>query len=240
MSKVKCPNGHVFDTAIYGTNCPICNAMVGAGASAAAPDAAQPMPQPSPVPSARTHIGGVAPSPLSESQGATQMVDAAPDAVGATMVNPIAQPQPQAQPRPQVAPPAPPRPAAPVPGGRTMIRRPVAQGAQPGTVTGRKLVGFLVTYNRTPLGKAYPIYEGRNYVGRDASCDICVKDDTQMSGRHMSILYRGVDNKFKFRDEQSSNGTFINKELLDDGELNSYDIIRVGGTIFVFVPIPQI
>ena len=42
---------------------------------------------------------------------------------------------------------------------------------------GRKLVGFLVTYNRTPMGKAYNIYEGRNYIGRDASCDISIPDD---------------------------------------------------------------
>lgn len=123
---------------------------------------------------------------------------------------------------------------------RTMIRRP--DGApQAGKVPpGRKLVGFLVTYNRTPLGKAFPVYEGRNYVGRDASCDIAVTDDNLMSGRHMSILYRSVDNKFKFRDEQSSNGTFINKELLDEGELQNYDIVRVGSTLFIFVAIPQI
>jgi pSer/pThr/pTyr-binding forkhead associated (FHA) protein len=104
----------------------------------------------------------------------------------------------------------------------------------------RKLVGFLVTYNRDPNGRSYNIYEGRNFIGRDQSCDICVPDDDQMSGRHMSILYRNVDDKFKFRDEQSSNGTFVNKELLDDGELQNYDIIRAGKTIFIFIAIPRI
>lgn len=121
-------------------------------------------------------------------------------------------------------------------GGHTVIRRPGAAQAS----AGRKLVGFLVTYNRDPMGKAYNIYEGRNYIGRDHSCDICINDDSQMSGRHMSILYRNVDNKFKFRDEQSSNGTFINKELKDDGELQNYDIIRVGSTLFIFIAIPKI
>ena len=105
---------------------------------------------------------------------------------------------------------------------------------------GRKLVGFLVTFNRNPLGKAYNIYEGKNFVGRDRSCDISVPEDTQMSSRHMSILYRNVDNKFKFRDEQSSNGTFINKELIDEGELQNYDIIRLGGTVFIFIAIPKL
>ena len=56
---------------------------------------------------------------------------------------------------------------------RTVIRQnPAMRGGvapKPGE-TGRKLVGFLVTYNRTPLGKAYNIYEGRNFIGRDAEC----------------------------------------------------------------------
>uniref|UniRef100_UPI0040276C70 FHA domain-containing protein n=1 Tax=Prevotella sp. TaxID=59823 RepID=UPI0040276C70 len=55
-----------------------------------------------------------------------------------------------------------------------------------------------------------------------------------------SILYRNVDNKFKFRDEQSSNGTFVNKELADEGELQNYDIIRLGGTVFIFIAIPKL
>lgn len=126
---------------------------------------------------------------------------------------------------------------------RTVIRQnPAMRGAaapKPGD-TGRKLVGFLVTYNRTPLGKAYNIYEGRNFIGRDASCDISIPDDNQMSGKHMLIRYLTGDGKFRFRDEMSSNGTYVNKELLDEGELQNYDIIRVGSTLFIFVAIPQI
>ena len=112
--------------------------------------------------------------------------------------------------------------------------------ARPNLSLPEEVVGFLVTYNRDPNGRSYNIYEGRNFIGRDQSCDICVPDDDQMSGRHMSILYRNVDDKFKFRDEQSSNGTFVNKELLDDGELQNYDIIRAGKTIFIFIAIPRI
>ena len=77
-------------------------------------------------------------------------------------------------------------------------------------------------------------------IGRDPSCDICVEDDNQMSGHHMSIRYLSGNNKFRFHDEMSSNGTYVNKELLDDGELQNYDIIRVGSTLFIFIAIPQI
>lgn len=114
------------------------------------------------------------------------------------------------------------------------------RGAAQAGENDRKLVGFLVTYNRNPMGKAYNIYEGRNMIGRDASCDICVPDDNQMSSHHMSIRYLSGNNKYRFHDEMSSNGTYVNKELLDDGELQNYDIIRVGSTLFIFIAIPQI
>ena len=90
------------------------------------------------------------------------------------------------------------------------------------------------------MGKAFNLYEGKNFIGRDQSCDISLPWDKQMSGRHMSILYRNVDNKFKYRDEQSSNGTFVNKELSDEGELQNYDIIRLGNTVFIFIAIPKL
>ena len=238
MAKVKClgPEGHVFDTAIYGNTCPICNAGISSAAVKNEPPmATPPAPPVSPAPSSsgpHTHIGSV------NTAGATMVSPSASaqnDAVGATMISAAAAAAAAKLNQNANAGAAPQENSS-----RTMIRRP--DGApQAGKVPpGRKLVGFLVTYNRTPLGKAFPVYEGRNYVGRDASCDIAVTDDNQMSGRHMSILYRSVDNKFKFRDEQSSNGTFINKELLDEGELQNYDIVRVGSTLFIFVAIPQI
>lgn len=219
MAKVKCPNGHVFETNIYGSQCPLCGQTVGAASPAETVSPTQRGGIPTQV--GRTEspaprgVGGNSSSPR------TRVGSANP--VGQTLVN-----NPSAPNTPQSTPQA---------GPRTTIRRTEPTGQ---VVEGRKLVGFLVCYNRFPNGKAFNIYEGRNFVGRDPNCDISIPDDTQMSSRHMSIMYRSVDNKFKFRDEQSSNGTFINKTLLDDGELQNYDIIRVGGTLFVFVAIPQI
>lgn len=231
MPKRICPNGHVYDPSIYGDKCPMC--PQGADSAPAMGTQIGAMPNSGPAtqfgggqPMAfdgHTHIanpvGGGFAQPMQPNFGGMMGNDAS----GATKV------------RPKDAEPVQPNGG----GGHTVIRRPGASGAAQ-AATDRKLVGFLVTYNRNPMGKAYNIYEGRNYIGRDKSCDICISDDSQMSGRHMSILYRNVDNKFKFRDEQSSNGTFINKELKDDGELENYDIIRVGSTLFIFIAIPKI
>ncbi len=249
MQKKQCPNGHVYDPSIYGNSCPLC------------PPGTQP-PAGAYDNSPKTHLAG-APSgnPIGGSPaGVPPMGGPKPAGGGTAMGGPIG-PQPGADLKTHLAGSGPiggPRPVSPQPqgpdasgptqvrseaatprgGGRTVIRR--NHGGMPSANPERRLVGFLVTYNRNPAGRAFNIYEGRNYVGRDSNCDIALPDDGQMSGKHFSILYRTADNKFKFRDEQSTNGTFVNKNLLDDGELQSYDIIRAGSTIFIFIPIPII
>lgn len=221
MAKKTCPNGHVYDPNIYGDQCPLCPSS--SDFSSDAP---------------KTQIGSApGPAPFGDSGMHTHI--AGGGFQGAPQGNPGMPPTP-----PQGNPTGPtvmrPQDFAPQNGNRTVIRHANPQGGPAQKAPSRKLVGFLITYNRDPNGKAYNIYEGRNYIGRDSSCDICIPDDDQMSGRHLSILYRNVDNKFKFRDEQSSNGTFVNKELIDSGELENYDIIRAGSTIFIFLAIPRI
>jgi len=102
----------------------------------------------------------------------------------------------------------------------------------------KKLTGFLVTYSLSPNGVFFPLYEGKNMVGRSASCQVHIQGDSAVSERHFSILYRAVDRKFKFKDEQSSNGTFINGTLNDEGELKNLDLIRIGTTELLFMEIP--
>ncbi len=223
MLKRTCPNGHVYDQSIYGDTCPLCPPS-GAGSNGAA-SINETIAAPEAMSGAHTRVAPPNPaSRIPQSQ--------LNDPTGHTMVNPALRAQAQSQnPAPQAS-----------GSSRTVIRRnPAVMGGQakPGT-EGRKLVGFLVTYNRTPMGKAFNIYEGRNYIGRDASCDISIPDDNQMSGKHMLIRYLSGNNKFSFKDEMSSNGTYVNKQLLDEGELQNYDIIRVGSTLFIFIAIPQI
>lgn len=228
MQKKTCPNGHVYDQSIYGDTCPLCppasanpgnmTNMVSQNTTKVAAEASQ---------SAHTRVSppnmGATPVP----QGAVPMSPSF-DPTGSTHVSPNVSQQVQN--------------GASAQQHRTVIRHNPKVGGAPAKANeeGRKLVGFLVTYNRTPMGKAYNIYEGRNVIGRDESCDIAVTDDNQMSGRHMSIRYLSGNNKFRFHDEMSSNGTYVNKELQDDGELENYDIIRVGSTLFIFIAIPQI
>jgi pSer/pThr/pTyr-binding forkhead associated (FHA) protein len=102
----------------------------------------------------------------------------------------------------------------------------------------RKIVGFLVTYDIQPQGKVFFLFEGRNIIGSDAVCDILILDDPGVSGKHLTILYR--NNSFMFKDEFSSNGTFIDGEMIDEGVLDKQCIIRIGSIRFYFIMVPFI
>jgi len=115
----------------------------------------------------------------------------------------------------------------------------VASDKDFGNIERKRLAGFLVTYSNAPNGEFFPLYEGKNIIGRDQSAQVCLQGDSKISEKHFSILYRPVDKKFKFKDEQSSNGTFVNEELRDEGELKNLDEIRIGTTRLLFMEIPQ-
>ena len=69
---------------------------------------------------------------------------------------------------------------------------------------------------------------------------IFVKTDDisrHIPGSHLTILYRG--GVYRFRDEFSTNGTFINGVAAEEGTLNDKDVIRVGNTQLIFLAIPQ-
>lgn len=198
MAKKQCKNGHIYDSGIYGDNCPFCPAQGGGGTEVNAGN--------------RTVVNN------GEGTGATAQAAGNRTFVGG-----------------ETGPTIPVGGNSDAPGGGTVIRP--AGGS--GSGGGKKLAGFLVTYDIKPEGTVFNLYEGRNYIGRDITSDICISTDSQISGRHVSILYRSIDNRFKFRDEQSSNGTFVNEVLEDDGELKTYDLIRIGSTRLLFIAIPQ-
>ncbi len=124
------------------------------------------------------------------------------------------------------------------PAGGTIIQGTPAD-KENGSKDRRKLVAFLVTYSHAPNGEFFPIYEGKNMIGRDSALQISIQGDPNISERHLSVLFRPVDCKFKFKDEQSSNGTFINEVLTDEGELKNLDVIRIGETKLIFMEIPR-
>jgi hypothetical protein len=95
---------------------------------------------------------------------------------------------------------------------------------------GRRIVGFLLTFDRAPDGKVFFIREGRNLVGRDpARCDIVIEEDSMVSGQHAVLVYR--HGRLRVADDKSQNGTFLNEDdVLQPEQVADADVIRVGGT----------
>jgi pSer/pThr/pTyr-binding forkhead associated (FHA) protein len=105
----------------------------------------------------------------------------------------------------------------------------------------RVLAGFLVSYETSTLGSFWPIFQGRNAVGRkDAAegLDISI-DHPTTSSRHAALLASARPGRIKIEDGGSTNGTFVGDQRLEPGrrhELNDGDVIRFGG-FFVLVKI---
>ena len=99
-----------------------------------------------------------------------------------------------------------------------------------------RLVGWLVSYGLDPKGKAFPLHEGRQSLGRGKANDICI-DDTQLSKEHAIILYR--NGRFIFEDKLSTNGSNVNgRETIGQIELHHGDVLEMGRNTFIFVTIP--
>lgn len=125
----------------------------------------------------------------------------------------------------------------PLVGDQTVISNPARQsvpgqpmlaplGSEKVNPVGRKIVGFLVSYDIDPLGVVYTLYEGRNLVGRAHPATVLIANQS-VSDKHALILYR--DEKFQLADELSTNGTFVNGESIDDKvKLNDRDEIKFG------------
>lgn len=97
--------------------------------------------------------------------------------------------------------------------------------------TGRKLVGWLVSFSRIPEGEDFKIYEGRNLLSSSSGSDILINDPS-VSSPHCMILFR--NGKLRVKDELSTNGTYVNDKNIDEEELNDGDILKVGKTELKF------
>lgn len=132
------------------------------------------------------------------------------------------------EPAPAPAPAATPAPAAAAgnidAGGPTVLQdTPKAAPQTPKNVIqlqDRPIVGMLFTISNGGKAEIFPLYMGRNEVGRTAEADVCLNEES-ISQKQAIILVRRYDkNKIHFTivDNGSSNGTLINGELIEELE----------------------
>jgi pSer/pThr/pTyr-binding forkhead associated (FHA) protein len=96
----------------------------------------------------------------------------------------------------------------------------------------RTLAGFLVSYQDDAAGKFWPLYQGKNSIGR---ADTGQKVDIEVAHGTTSTHHASVDcegQRFVLSDMGSTNGTFHNEEAIGfqgKRDLRDGDKIRFGG-----------
>lgn len=102
-----------------------------------------------------------------------------------------------------------------------------------GRAKSKPLVGFLYSVSRTAFGEYWPLYQGVNTIGRDASSDIQLSEST-VSGSHAELVVRKMKNPesllISITDTRSTCGTMVNGESLGftPHECKNWDVITVG------------
>lgn len=102
-----------------------------------------------------------------------------------------------------------------------------------GRAKNKPIVGFLYSVSRTAFGEYWPLYQGVNTIGRDASSDIQLSEST-VSGSHAELVVRKMKNPesllISITDTRSTCGTMVNGESLGFAphECKNWDVITVG------------
>jgi len=114
---------------------------------------------------------------------------------------------------------------------RTMYMDPKAGEAVKVQKSKRKLAGWLITFTWDENGDGFPLYFGKNEIGRVQANDIAINDPT-MSNHHGTILFRGSD--VILNDDLSTSGTYVNDmaKSVDKVMLKDNDLIKMGQTLF--------
>jgi pSer/pThr/pTyr-binding forkhead associated (FHA) protein len=123
---------------------------------------------------------------------------------------------------------------------------PAGQSGYVGAGETRRITGILVTYTWQGAGEIFPIREGKNFIGsgeisseaEHRSCDVQVPQDNTMSAEHTLILCR--QGNYEIIDQISSNGTFLNGQMLKANlgtDLPNYAEIKTGSTLWTFIQI---
>lgn len=94
-----------------------------------------------------------------------------------------------------------------------------------------ELQGLLIVTRGPNLGARYALDADRVTIGRHPQSDIFL-DDVTVSRRHAELLRTSGD--YSIRDASSLNGTYLNRERIDEAPLDDGDEVQIGKFKLVF------
>lgn len=92
--------------------------------------------------------------------------------------------------------------------------------------------GMLVVKRGPNAGSRFMLDDGVTHVGRHPESDIFL-DDITVSRRHAEFERR--ENGYVVRDVGSLNGTYLNRERIDEAQLSSGDEVQIGKFKLVYL-----
>ena len=107
------------------------------------------------------------------------------------------------------------------------------------TSVSEPVVGWLVCVKGVHFGESFTITSGRNSIGRNQSNSICLsKDDTVSREKHAWIVFEPRKKRFLVQPGESSGLIYVDGEdVLQPVEIHSNEIIELGGTKLMLVPL---
>lgn len=109
----------------------------------------------------------------------------------------------------------------------------------PMPTTFNPVTGWLVCIEGASKGTDYRIHSQYNYIGRAKHMDICISGDEYISSEKAAILaYDDMERKFFIAPGMGHNLIRLNDKMVMGSEmLKAYDIITVGKTKLLFIPL---
>lgn len=101
------------------------------------------------------------------------------------------------------------------------------------------IVGWLVGLRGENKGLSFSLYPGQNFIGRDKSNDVVLtKDRTVSREKHGNIVYEPRAKMFIAAPGHARELYYLNNNVvLSQMELKPYDVISLGKTDLLFVPL---
>lgn len=101
------------------------------------------------------------------------------------------------------------------------------------------VVGWFVVLSENARGKDFRIRSGWNVIGRLPECAIYLDfEEAVTRGKHAHVVFDNESNEYFIKHTDGANGTRLNGKMVGDlTKLNAGDIVRIGATELMFVPL---
>jgi hypothetical protein len=101
------------------------------------------------------------------------------------------------------------------------------------------VVGWLVCIEGPDCGRDYRIHTEQNFIGRAPTMDIAITGDPGIGrDRHAMVSYNPKRHSFRVSGGESRGLVYVNEEeVLGAVELHPYDVIELGVTKLLFIPL---